>query len=124
MVRRPKSSATVVVVLPITPDRSSIPTDRSVIAASVCSTAISEAAPTNVVLPAPNPPAITTLTGTGTLIGLMWLMTGPSGRGAAARGPRPAGGRSGRDWAGGLRGARRRAGRRPAHSPHPGARPG
>ena len=65
IVRRPKSSATVVVDLPRTADRSSMPTDRSVIAASVLSAAISEAAPTNVVFPAPKPPAITIFTGIG-----------------------------------------------------------
>src|SRR5919198_626796 len=62
---RPKSIATVVVVLPRTPDRSSIPSDSAVITASVVSGVISETEPTNVVLPTPKPPAITILTGIG-----------------------------------------------------------
>src|SRR5919108_158767 len=65
MVRRPKSMATVVVVLPVTADRSSMPTDRSVMTASVVSGVISDTAPTNVVFPTPNPPATTILTGMG-----------------------------------------------------------
>src|SRR5262245_13374326 len=63
--RRPKSRATVVVVLSARRVRSSTPTDRPVIAASVVSGVISETAPTNVVFPTPNPPATTTLTGIG-----------------------------------------------------------
>src|SRR3954451_7233087 len=62
---RPKSIATVVVVLLRTWVRSSIPSDSSVIRASVLSGGISETAPTNVVLPTPNPPAMMILTGTG-----------------------------------------------------------
>ena len=57
--------ATVVVVLPSMPVRSSMPTDRRVIGASVVSGVISDTAPTNVVLPTPKPPAITIFTATG-----------------------------------------------------------
>src|SRR6185295_14378565 len=56
---RPKSMATVVVVLPPVWVRSSIPADADVITASVRSGLISETAPTNVVLPTPKPPATT-----------------------------------------------------------------
>src|SRR4051812_8533903 len=42
-----------------------MPSDATVIAASVVSGAMSEIAPTNVVLPTPKPPATTILTGTG-----------------------------------------------------------
>src|ERR1700736_1427222 len=56
---RPKSIATVVVFLNGVPASSSTPTDASVRIASVRSGMISETAPTKVVLPAPNPPAIT-----------------------------------------------------------------
>src|SRR5215207_11576585 len=65
MVIRPKSMATVVVVFPVTRLMSSIPSDTSVIRASVRSGGISDTAPTNVVFPTPKPPAITILTGTG-----------------------------------------------------------
>src|SRR5918995_5022624 len=61
-VMRPKSMATVVVVLPWMWRRSSIPLDALVIAASVRSGSISEIAPTKVVLPTPKPPAMTNLT--------------------------------------------------------------
>src|SRR5215218_2763110 len=60
---RPKSMATVVVVLPLTAVVSSIPIDRSVSVCSVVTGGISDTAPTNVVLPAPNPPAIRILRG-------------------------------------------------------------
>src|SRR6202023_3825348 len=56
---RPKSIATVLVALAGVPASSSTPTDASVRIASVRSGMISETAPTKVVLPAPNPPAIT-----------------------------------------------------------------
>src|SRR5882757_1140185 len=56
---RPKSIATVVVVLSGACVRSSIPADAEVITASVRSGLISDTAPTNVVLPTPNPPATT-----------------------------------------------------------------
>src|SRR5882757_1682475 len=56
---RPKSIATVVVVLSWTWLRSSIPADAEVITASVRSGLLSDTAPTNVVLPTPNPPATT-----------------------------------------------------------------
>src|SRR5919205_4171751 len=56
---RPKSIATVVVVLLGVAVRSSTPTDAEVITASVRSGTISETAPTKVVLPAPNPPDTT-----------------------------------------------------------------
>src|SRR6266851_1047728 len=57
MVIRPKSMATVVVVLASTPLRSSKPTLALVRASSVRNGRTSLTAPTNVVLPAPNPPA-------------------------------------------------------------------
>ena len=56
---RPKSIATVVVVLFGTFDGSSRPTPAAVMSASVVSGVISETAPTSVVFPTPNPPAIT-----------------------------------------------------------------
>src|SRR5690606_9341926 len=62
-VMRPKSMATVVVVLPPVCVRSSTPADTEVIAASVRSGSISEIEPTKVVLPTPNPPAMTNFTG-------------------------------------------------------------
>src|SRR4051794_24305663 len=58
-VMRPKSMATVVVVLSGAWVRSSIPAEAEVITASVRSGLISETAPTNVVLPTPKPPATT-----------------------------------------------------------------
>src|ERR671919_1664825 len=61
-VMRPKSMATVVVVLPRILVRSSMPDEALVMAASVRRGSISEMAPTKVVLPTPNPPAITNLT--------------------------------------------------------------
>src|SRR5579875_1176293 len=54
---RPKSSATVVVTLPSTPDRSSRPTLAVVRVSSVRSGRTSLIAPTSVVFPEPNPPA-------------------------------------------------------------------
>src|SRR5215467_12201661 len=57
MVIRPKSIATVVVVLPLTPLRSSCSKLALVKASSVYSGRTSLIAPTSVVLPAPNPPA-------------------------------------------------------------------
>src|SRR5690606_41888517 len=62
MVIRPKSRATVVVRLASTPDRSSTPTPASVRYSSVLSGSISLTAPTSVVLPTPNPPAMTIFT--------------------------------------------------------------
>ena len=62
---RPKSSATVVVVLPAMPVVSSTPTETSVIAASVTSGSISEMAETSVVLPTPKPPLTTIFTAVG-----------------------------------------------------------
>ena len=62
---RPKSIATVVVVLPRTGSVSSTPTLAAVSTASVVSGTISETEPTKVVLPTPKPPAITILTGVG-----------------------------------------------------------
>src|SRR5690242_10374388 len=61
-VTRPKSMATVVVVLSGTCDRSSTPALAAVITASVVSGVISETDPTKVVLPTPKPPATTILT--------------------------------------------------------------
>src|SRR2546429_7134153 len=55
---RPKSMATVVVVLAPTPRESSMPTLRSVIGSSVRSGLISLIAPTRVVFPAPEPPEL------------------------------------------------------------------
>src|ERR687884_2133436 len=59
MEMRPKSMATVVVVLLGVAVRSSTPREAEVITASVRSGTISETAPTKVVLPAPNPPDTT-----------------------------------------------------------------
>src|SRR5215467_3493911 len=61
-VTRPKSIATVVVVLSGVWDRSSRPSLAVVMTASVVSGVISETDPTNVVLPTPKPPATTILT--------------------------------------------------------------
>jgi hypothetical protein len=61
-VMRPKSMATVVVVLPWIWLVSSMPVEAEVMAASVRRGSISEMAPTNVVLPTPKPPAMTNLT--------------------------------------------------------------
>src|ERR1041385_9230176 len=58
-VMRPKSMATVVVVLSPVWVRSSMPALADVMTASVRSGLISETAPTNVVLPTPKPPATT-----------------------------------------------------------------
>jgi hypothetical protein len=62
MVIRPKSSATVVVVLPSIPVRSSMDAPIWDSRSSVRSGLISLMAETRVVLPAPNPPAISILT--------------------------------------------------------------
>src|SRR3954452_15650935 len=59
MLIRPKSIATVVVVLPGTCRLSSTPTPAEVMMASVVSGVISETDPTRVVLPTPKPPAMT-----------------------------------------------------------------
>src|SRR3954467_12997930 len=59
MLIRPKSIATVVVVLPGTCRVSSTPTPAEVMIASVVNGVISETEPTSVVLPTPNPPAMT-----------------------------------------------------------------
>src|SRR4051794_21392296 len=56
---RPKSMATVVVVLSPVGVRSSMPAEADVMTASVRSGLISDTAPTNVVLPTPKPPATT-----------------------------------------------------------------
>ena len=58
---RPKSIATVVVVLDCTLEMLSTPSDSLVTRASVRSGSISETAPTRVVLPTPKPPATTIL---------------------------------------------------------------
>src|SRR5438552_1120559 len=65
IVMQPKSMATVVVVLPGRPSRLSMPAATEVISASVVRGLISEMLATVVVLPTPNPPAITILTGSG-----------------------------------------------------------
>src|SRR3954453_7904803 len=62
-VMRPKSMATVVVVLPGTALASSTPMERAVMGASVVSGVISEMASTKVVLPAAKPPATTIFRG-------------------------------------------------------------
>src|SRR3569833_11880 len=67
MVMRPKSIATVVVVFSSTPAMSSIRTPMSVRISSVRSGLVSETAPTIVVFPAPNPPAIRILIALGSL---------------------------------------------------------
>src|SRR2546421_6266981 len=59
MVIRPKSMATVVVVLPCTREASSLDCAITVISASVPATGISLTAATKVLLPTPNAPAIT-----------------------------------------------------------------
>src|SRR3569833_1807643 len=59
---RPKSSATVVVVFCSIPERSSTPSDAVVMTSSVRSGGTSLTEPTIVVLPTPNPPAMSTLT--------------------------------------------------------------
>src|SRR3954468_6304936 len=69
MVTHPKSIATVVVLYPLAGCTSSTPTEAVVISASVVSGAISEIAPTVVVLPTPKPPATMILTGTGAFFG-------------------------------------------------------
>ncbi len=60
---RPKSIATVVVVLSGTASASSTPIDAVVIACSVSSGGISDSDRTSVVLPTPKPPAIRTFSG-------------------------------------------------------------
>src|SRR5215216_7365574 len=65
IVMQPKSSATVVVVLVGTCPVRSISVATEVMAASVVNGRISEMADTAVVLPTPNPPAITIFTGVG-----------------------------------------------------------
>src|SRR5689334_13046428 len=65
MLIRPKSMATVVVVLRSTPVRSSTSTPTLVRTSSVCRGWISLTAPTRVVLPTPKPPAIRILTAVG-----------------------------------------------------------
>src|SRR6185437_11270027 len=61
-VSRPKSMATVVVVLSGVCDKSSTPSLAAVITASVVSGVISDTEPTKVVLPTPKPPATTIFT--------------------------------------------------------------
>src|SRR5690348_2698644 len=65
MVTQPKSIATVVAVFEPYGSAGSTPTAAIVMSASVVSGAISEIAPTVVVLPTPKPPATTIFTGTG-----------------------------------------------------------
>src|SRR6476661_7874393 len=60
---RPKSIATVVVVLSGTSPGSSTPTEAVVISCSVSRGGISDRERTSVVFPTPNPPAINTLSG-------------------------------------------------------------
>src|SRR5215470_252827 len=74
---RPKSIATVVEVFRSdTPPASSMPTECSVIAASVDSGSMSEIDPMNVVLPTAKPPATTILTVVGAELGEAWEGTG------------------------------------------------
>src|SRR5512142_649153 len=61
MVTRPKSIATVVVVLPVPGSSRSVCSVAAVIHDSVLIGGISEMAPTEVVLPTPKPPAMTIL---------------------------------------------------------------
>src|SRR5699024_4216097 len=63
---RPTSNATVVVDVDSTPSKSSTPTLSEVITSSVCNDSTSLNADTNVVLPAPNPPATTIFNVSGT----------------------------------------------------------
>src|ERR1700738_1623565 len=72
MVIRPKSIATVVVVLSSTPARSSVPMLASVSISSVCSGMISLQDATNVVFPTPKPPATRILRAVGILDGFAW----------------------------------------------------
>ena len=65
MVIRPKSMATVVVRLASTPAVTSMPAPGPLSSSSVRSGSISVSAPTSVVLPTPNPPAMRILTATG-----------------------------------------------------------
>src|SRR5690349_8991412 len=65
MLIRPKSIATVVVLLPSTPLTSSMPTPALVSTSSVCRGRISLTALTSVVLPTPNPPAMRIFTASG-----------------------------------------------------------
>src|SRR5690606_17635791 len=83
-VSRPKSIATVVVVLRSTPRRSSTGTEASVRASSVRSGRISLTAPTRVVLPTPKPPATR----------IFSVCRGMSSSGARRAAEPPAGGRS------------------------------
>ncbi len=64
-VMRPKSMATVVVVLDSTPSRLSVAALTEVSSSSVLSGSISLTAPTRVVLPTPKPPATRILTAVG-----------------------------------------------------------
>jgi hypothetical protein len=75
---RPKSRATVVVVLSPTPDRSSTPIEAVVMRSSVVRGSISDTDPTNVVFPAPKPPATSSL-----------IAVGSTGCGAGARSESP-----------------------------------
>src|SRR4051812_44681454 len=72
MPMRPKSIATVVVVLASTPSIGSESTPASVSISSVDSGRISLTAPTRVVLPTPNPPATRILMAVGTDV--LWVM--------------------------------------------------
>src|ERR1700755_768046 len=63
MVTRPKSMATVGVVLPVPGSSRSVCSVAAVIHDSVLIGGISEMAPTEVVFPTPNPPAMTILAG-------------------------------------------------------------
>src|SRR6201991_1024772 len=66
MVIRPKSIATVVVVLASPAATSSVSSPTELSTSSVCSGRISLTAPTRVVLPTPKPPAIRILIAVGT----------------------------------------------------------
>src|SRR5579862_8028895 len=72
--------ATVVVVLFGVIDTSSTPAATSVIAASVVSGGTSETAATAVVLPTPNPPAMTIFTGMGAGAGSAGSPRGPASK--------------------------------------------
>src|SRR5687767_6508684 len=91
---RPKSMATVVAVLVAIPPRSSIPMERSVMAASVASGSISEMAPMKVVLPTEKPPATTIFKGMVVMSELIDAMENLLEEGAVFGGARVGDGRS------------------------------
>src|SRR6266542_4985430 len=96
MVIRPKSIATLVAVLAGTAAVSSTARLAAVITTSVVTGSISDTAPTRVVLPTPNPPAMTIFTAAGagvagvrvgdpTVDGPFTMAAGPGRQGCAGR---------------------------------------